>query len=390
MKVLHVTSRMDPQCGGVVQAIHTITYALESVNISSEIVCLEEPDASYIKDNSNIHALGLGKTAWNYHPQLIAWLKENMIKYDIVIAHGMWQYHNFALYRVAKLLGWTSNRILIMPHGMLDPYFQKAPDRRLKAIRNWFFWKLIERNIVNSSGGLLFTCELEKKLAATTFRPYHPALTYVVGLAVTAPPPYEERMRLAFLASSGLTPDTEYFLFLSRVHEKKGLDLLLKAYLALQKKGIELPELVIAGPGLDTEYGQTMKELVEGEAGIHFIGMLQGYAKWGAFYGAQAFILPSHQENFGIAVVEALACGIPVLISDKVNIWKEIIEGSAGLVEKDTEEGILKLLNNWLEVSNERRRHMAVRAIHVYREYFALDGVARNMKNVLESVATDT
>ena len=79
--------------------------------------------------------------------------------------------------------------------------------------------------------------------------------------------------------------------------------------------------------------------------------MLTGHAKWGAFYGAEAFILPSHQENFGIAVVEALACGKPVLISKQVNIWHEIIEGGGGLVEEDTTAGTLRLLESWQRLS---------------------------------------
>ena len=64
---------------------------------------------------------------------------------------------------------------------------------------------------------------------------------------------------------------------------------------------------------------------------ITFTGMLSGNLKWGAFAAAEAFILPSHQENFGIAVAEALACGTPVLISDQVNIWREIVQDGSGL-----------------------------------------------------------
>jgi glycosyltransferase involved in cell wall biosynthesis len=74
--------------------------------------------------------------------------------------------------------------------------------------------------------------------------------------------------------------------------------------------------------------------------------------KWGVLYGCEAFVLPSHQENFGIAVVEALACGKPVLISDQVNIWREIVEDGAGIAEADTEEGVVKLLKKFL---NARR-----------------------------------
>jgi hypothetical protein len=77
--------------------------------------------------------------------------------------------------------------------------------------------------------------------------------------------------------------------------------------------------------------------------------MLSGAAKWGALYGCEAFVLPSHQENFGIAVVEALACGKPVLISDQVNIWREIVEDGAGLVEGDAEEGVEKLLRKFFD-----------------------------------------
>ena len=75
-----------------------------------------------------------------------------------------------------------------------------------------------------------------------------------------------------------------------------------------------------------------------------FPGMVGGKQKWAAFRGAKAFVLPSHQENFGIAVAEALACGCPVLISNKVNIWREIAEGKAGIVTDDTPEGTYLLL----------------------------------------------
>jgi glycosyltransferase involved in cell wall biosynthesis len=77
--------------------------------------------------------------------------------------------------------------------------------------------------------------------------------------------------------------------------------------------------------------------------------MLEGEAKWGALYGCDAFVLPSHQENFGIAVVEALACNKPVLISNKVNIWREIAEDGAGVVEEDSVEGTARMLQRFVE-----------------------------------------
>jgi hypothetical protein len=132
------------------------------------------------------------------------------------------------------------------------------------------------------------------------------------------------------------------------------------------KGRVAFPDLVIAGPGWDSGYGEEVRRLIdevnrsialtehrtlntEHSACVHAVDMLSGAAKWGALYGCEAFVLPSHQENFGIAVVEALACGKPVLISDQVNIWREIVEDGAGLVEGDTEEGVEKLLRRFLD-----------------------------------------
>jgi glycosyltransferase involved in cell wall biosynthesis len=76
--------------------------------------------------------------------------------------------------------------------------------------------------------------------------------------------------------------------------------------------------------------------------------MLSGAAKWGAYRSAEAFCLPSHQENFGLVVAEALACGCPVLITDQVNIWREVVDGGAGLAGADNVVGVTGLLSRWL------------------------------------------
>jgi glycosyltransferase involved in cell wall biosynthesis len=95
--------------------------------------------------------------------------------------------------------------------------------------------------------------------------------------------------------------------------------------------------------------------------------MLRGDAKWGAFYAAEAFVLPSHQENFGIAVAEALACGRPVLLSDKVNIAADIAEDGAGLMEADTADGTERLLERWIALRDEEREAMAARALDCFQ-----------------------
>jgi glycosyltransferase involved in cell wall biosynthesis len=157
--------------------------------------------------------------------------------------------------------------------------------------------------------------------------------------------------------------------------------------------------LVVAGPGWDSDYGREVRALID-EANrsiastancklqtadsvpIHAVGMLSGAAKWGALYGCDAFVLPSHQENFGIAVVEALACGKPVLISDQVNIWREIADADAGFVEADTEDGAVRLLKRFMV--REDAPEMAERARECYLSRFAIGPAASNFAQVLK------
>lgn len=115
---------------------------------------------------------------------------------------------------------------------------------------------------------------------------------------------------------------------------------------------------------------------------IVFTGMITGHTKWGALYGCQAFILPSHQENFGIAVVEALACAKPVLISDQVNIWKEIELEGGGIIAKDNLEGTMKLLTHFLKLSSAARAEMSEKAQISFLKYFDIHQTVKNLINV--------
>jgi glycosyltransferase involved in cell wall biosynthesis len=158
---------------------------------------------------------------------------------------------------------------------------------------------------------------------------------------------------------------------------------LINAYLQLKAQSYPLPKLVIAGPGMDTAYGMKMKKLASGSADIYFPGMLTGELKWGAFYGCDAFILISHQENFGIAVAEAMACGKPVLISDKVNIWREIVDGGGGIVSEDSQDGAITQLKNWCGLNDEQRVIMGNKAKKVFESRFGIDSAAIIMKETL-------
>ena len=394
MKVLRIISSMNPKQGGPCQGLRNAIPELARLGVSNEVVCLDSPEETFLtQDKFKIVALGPAKTSWCYSDKLKPWLLSNICNYDIVIIHGLWQFHGYAVFKALKHLkkekpSVNLPKFYVMPHGMLDPYFQVAAGRKLKAIRNNIYWRLIESKIINNADGLLFTCKAELQLARTTFRNYHPTQELNIGYGIEQPPDFIPEMKDSV---SNLFPkqvESPYLLFLSRIHPKKGIDLLIQAYAKISAVQNNLPSLLIAGPGDDSEYGRSLKEKVNKNPTISekiiFTGMLSGIKKWGAFYGCEAFILPSHQENFGIAVVEALACGKPVIISDQVNIWNEIRETGAGIVGHDDLKGISDSLLYWLEVSDEKKKTMGENASQTFASLFSIEKSALKFTETMQ------
>lgn len=384
---------MDPLTGGICQAIRNLYKVLDGMNISAEVVSLDDPKASFIGSDPFItYPLGPGKSSWQYSSKLLPWLVKNLNRFDTVVVHGIWLYHVYAAVKALEMLksknisfrGESGKiaKLFIMPHGMLDPYFQNASGRKLKALRNWMYWNLIESKNIKKVNGLLFTCEVELQLARQNFRPYKPKIEINVGYGIEEVPAFTSEMKTAFLEKCPELKEFAYFLFLSRIHPKKGVDMLINAYIeffkviTIGKEKDNYPKLVIAGPAIESNYGKDLQQLIlkcpEIQSSIFFPGMLTGNAKWGAIHGCEAFVLPSHQENFGIAVVEALACKKPVLISNQINIWKEIITNDGGIAKDDTLEGTIELLKSWTQLSGENKLTMAQNARSSFEKNFSI------------------
>ena len=118
---------------------------------------------------------------------------------------------------------------------------------------------------------------------------------------------------------------------------------------------------------------------------ITWTGMLKNELKWSAIKAANVFILPSHQENFGISVAEALALGTPVLISNKVNIWREIEEMKAGLVEDDTLAGTENLISRWMALTNEEKSTIQQNAEKCFEQKFDIKQASKNIITQIKS-----
>ena len=263
-----------------------------------------------------------------------------------MIVHGLWQYHGFGVWRA---VAGSSTPYFVFPHGMLDPWFKRAYPR--KHFKKLLYWPWAEYRVLRDAKAVFFTSEEERRSARESFSLYR-CREVVVSFGTAQPPMDLVHAREAFFNAFPNLRGERFVLFLGRLHEKKGCDLLIEAFGQLRNSA-ERVHLVMAGPCAHPNYLRHLQQVASSSTGpISFPGML---TKWGALSAAEAFVLPSHQENFGIAVAEALACGTPVLISNKVNIWREIEADGAGYVENDDLAGTTKLLKRWLVTGPEAR-----------------------------------
>jgi glycosyltransferase involved in cell wall biosynthesis len=221
-----------------------------------------------------------------------------------------------------------------------------------------------------------------------------------VHCGIAGPPGETPQQRARFFERFPDLAGKRIVLFFGRIHEKKGCDQLIRSFAAASGSMAPSPwpgasssprpwHLVLAGPPVTAAYRAQLERLIA-EARltgrVTWTGMLTGDDKWAAFRAADAFVLPSHQENFGVAVVEALACGVPVLVSNKVNIWREILTGQAGLVEPDDQNGTDRLLTGWMSLDPAVQRRMQRNARRCFEERFDVRQAAARLASVVEGL----
>ena len=377
MKILRSIHSLDPAIGGPLESLKQSTLVLARRGHEVEIVTLDGPDDPGVRDfPATVHALGPGRGSYGYAARFVPWLKERRGNYDAVVVHGIWQYNSFGVWRALR---GSATPYFVFPHGMLDPWFNRTYP--LKHLKKLLYWPWAEYRVLRDAAAVLFTSEEEKRLARESFALYQ-ANEVVVNYGTATPEVDWAAAEEEFLGKFSQLRGQRFFLFLGRLAEKKGCDFLIEAFAESLGKGAS--QLVLAGPAADESYLQRLRDLAR-DLPITFTGMLSGKMKWGALRAADAFVLPSHQENFGIAIAEALACGTPVLISNKVNIWREVVEDGCGLAEEDDLAGTTRLLQRWLELSPESRAEMSRKARTSFAKRFEIGQAVDSFLRVLES-----
>ncbi len=379
LHVLHVIARLTPSDGGPPEMLRQLAANYREIGDTLEVATLDDPAAPYLQHcKFPVHAFGPAHSSYGLSRSLLRWLRKNASRFDLVVINNVWLFPAVAAWLAAMN---AKVPYAVFTHGALDVFFKKRYP--LKHLKKVLYWPL-QYQILRNASAVLFTSELERELALASFKPNR-WTSVVVPYGTNRPEGDPETQREAFLAAIPELRGRRFLLFLSRIHEKKGCDLLVDAFAEAARDHPDI-DLVVAGPdqmGLQAKLEARATRLGIARR-VFWPGMLQGPAKYGAFRAAEAFVLPSHQENFGIVVAEALACGTPVLISNQVNIWREILETGVGLVEPDTLEGTRLLLRRWLAMSAAERLAMATAAEEVFQQRFSLRRSAESIHALAE------
>jgi glycosyltransferase involved in cell wall biosynthesis len=363
-----VIGSLDPAHGGPPEVSRQLVRAYAQIGDSMEIACCDSPRAAFLQDfPCLVHAFDQNwAPRYGVSPRLWNWLHQNAFAYDGIVAQGIWNVPSLAVRQAAR----KANRpYCIFPHGSLDPWFKRRYP--LKHVKKLTYWP-IQYPVLRDAAAVFFTSDKELPLAKLSFRPNEwNAVRFPNGIFPPEGDPTAEIARL--YSEMPYLRNRRFLLFLGRIQPKKGCDILLSAFARVAALAPDL-DIVMAGP--DQVGWRSKLQRIAAHAGIssrvHWPGALSGDLKWGALRSAEAFILPSHQENFGIAVVESLAAGRPVLITNQVNIWEGIIGDGAGMADDDTLEGIERLLRRWIAASSFEKEAMASRTYACFESRYSL------------------
>ena len=381
VRILRVIHSLNPKVGGPPEGILQITPILEKYGIETSVICLDDSKSKWLNNKPyKVFALGKGFLKYGFQFSLVSKIKSIVSGYDLIIIHGLWQYHSLATFLALRKL---RKKYFIFTHGMLDPWFEKKYP--LKHLKKKLYWNLFESKIIKGSEAVFFTSKNEEIISRSWFKNIK-IKKEIINYGISTPPQDKKRLKKVFIEKYPFLKQKNVILFLSRIDFKKGIVLLIEAFGEINLKFPKL-FLVIAGPySNSSKLVLKLKYLIKKyniEKKVIFTGMLEGDLKWGAFYSSDFYCLPSHSENFGIVVAEALGCGSLISISNKVNIFEEIENAKAGLIFNDTKNDTVSVLKEWLKLDKEEKISMRQNARDLFNKKFNLTNNASKFANKL-------
>jgi glycosyltransferase involved in cell wall biosynthesis len=347
MRILHLIATLDRESGGPAQACLEMARAVAARGHDVAICTTNwasngvEPVPTKVplqQDGIKVTYFPVHfPRVWKPSLAMVPALRRDLPGFDVVHLHSLYMFHDWLGGHLCRRSGVP---YIVRPHGMLDPYIRKRHRGRKQLME-----LLFQNRVLRHATAIHYTSDVEREISQP-FDGGAPARIVPLGVNLAgfdALPPAER-----FHARFPETRNRRVVLFLSRLHFKKGLDLLIPAFARVAADDPSL-HLVIAGPDdgmLDQCKAWARRDGIPDK--VTFTGMLRGEDKLSAFAAASLFTLPSYSENFGIAVVEAMAAGLPVVISDQVNIWREVQQGGGALVVRCDEHKLALALSTVL------------------------------------------
>lgn len=365
MRVLHVIPSVSERSGGPAQAIVPMCLALQKQGVDVLIITTNsgmeartshsdpqngsKPDGqvqNYKGIPTRFFPVQLGQS-FKYSRSLAGWLDKNVRDFDLVHIHAVF---NHACIAAANSCRRQNVPYIIRPLGTLDPWSMKR-----KSWRKAVFWHLIGKGMLRAAATVHYTSSIEKEAAESSMRLNHGSVV-PLGVDVNR---FEKSLDPGSPHPFNGLAQRPYVLAMSRLHPKKGLDVLVDAFLRVREDPrFSDWQLILAGEGDSYYVSRLRKQIssaISGESVI-LTGWIDGDEKLFALRHAALLALPSHHENFGMCVVEALASGVPVLISPNVNLARDIETAGAGWIASVDVAAVETALREALDSEDERRR----------------------------------
>jgi glycosyltransferase involved in cell wall biosynthesis len=382
-KILHVIPSVGPLRGGPSEMVRGLARRLACEGIETHVATTDDNGPETLDVPRGVPVAEDGVTYWYFPRQtrfytfswpLGAWLKQHVSEFDVLHIHALF---SFATLPAAFWASRYNVPYIVRPLGTLSEWGMKNRRPWLKGLS----FRLLERRILEHAALVHYTSDQERVEAEK--------LNLTASSAVI-PNGLSDSTRTCatgqFREARPMLKGRRLILFLSRLDPKKGLDLLLRAFARIRRNMPDIA-LVLAGEG-DPEFVTALKNEAASlgiASDVHWPGFLTGTEKEAALADADLYVLPSYSENFGIAVVEAMAAGLPVIVSDQVGIHPEIARARAGLVVScdvgELADGMTRLLDNPL-----LRRAMAVEGRSLVHYSYSATAVTRKLIDVYNEI----